>query len=205
LNAYLCAEKRFLAELYRATGDNSKAENLEKESGVLAEFIRASFWDEEAGYFFDRHIKEVGLMHQTLPEAVYGPECWTVLWAGIATQEQAEKVVSHIMNDSQFNTKVPCPTLDASHPKFNPKKGYWRGPVWLDQVYFALHGMRKYGFHSEADSLLNKLITNAEGLTKPGFPIHENYHPVTGEALNAPHFSWSAAHLILMIEDASKN
>ncbi|MFT5055078.1 MAG: putative isomerase, partial [Oceanospirillaceae bacterium] len=137
LNAYLCAEKRFLAELYRATGDNSKAENLEKESGVLAEFIRASFWDEEAGYFFDRHIKEVGLMHQTLPEAVYGPECWTVLWAGIATQEQAEKVVSHIMNDSQFNTKVPCPTLDASHPKFNPKKGYWRGPVWLDQVYFA--------------------------------------------------------------------
>ena len=198
LNAYLCAEKRFLAELYRAIGDKPKAESLEKEAEELAELIRTSFWDEEAGYFFDRNLKE-----QLID--VYGPECWTVLWAGIATQEQAEKVVLHIMNENRFNTKVPCPTLDASHPKFNPRKGYWRGPVWLDQVYFALHGMRKYGFKIEADSLLNKLISNAEGLSESGFPIHENYHPLTGEALNAPHFSWSAAHLILMIEDASEN
>jgi len=36
--------------------------------------------------------------------------------------------------------------------------------------------------------------------------LYENYHPITGEGLNSPHFSWTAAHLYLMyIEILSQN
>jgi len=34
-------------------------------------------------------------------------------------------------------------------------------------------------------------------------PIHENYNPRNGEKLNAEHFSWSEAHLLLLL--AEKN
>jgi len=71
--------------------------------------------------------------------------------------------------------------------------------VWLDQVWFGIDGLKKYGYLQEAKLLLNKVIINCEGLDKPGISIRENYHPLTGKGLNAEHFSWSAAHLILLI------
>lgn len=43
--------------------------------------------------------------------------------------------------------------------------------------------------------------TTDEGLNKAGVSIRENYHPFSVEGLNAEHFSWSAAHLILLITE----
>lgn len=54
-------------------------------------------------------------------------------------------------------------------------------------------------FEEEACSL-KKLLNNTAAL-KEGAPIYENYHPETGEGLNAPHFSWSAAHLLMLHRD----
>ena len=105
------------------------------------------------------------------------------------------------MDPNIFYTKIPFPTLDASHPEFNPEKGYWRGPVWMDQAYFALMGMKKYGYENEVLKLTSKLFNEIQ------YPaLYENYHPITGEGLNSPHFSWTAAHLYLMyIEILSQN
>lgn len=64
------------------------------------------------------------------------------MWAGIATKEQAGTVTKVMMNVHKFNTKVPLPTLTADHPKFDPLKGYWRGPVWIDQFYFGVTGLK---------------------------------------------------------------
>ena len=30
-------------------------------------------------------------------------------------------------------------------------------------------------------------------------PIYENYNPLTGEGLNAQGFSWSAAHILMLL------
>ena len=79
-------------------------------------------------------------------------------------------------------------------------RGYWRGPVWVDQVYFGITGLRNYAFDREADILTEKFINNAQGLTTDG-PIHENYNPLTGEALNSPNFGWSSACIIKMLLD----
>ena len=61
--------------------------------------------------------------------------------------------------------------------------------------------INKYGYFKESDLLKNKVIYNCEGLNKEGVSIRENYHPLTGEGLNAKHFRWSAAHLILLITE----
>jgi putative isomerase len=128
----------------------------------------------------------------------YGPEGWIPLWAGVANKEQAREIAG-VMNDkSHFNTKVPLPTIDISNPAFDPENGYWRGPVWLDQFYFGIEGLRKYGYEQDASAMTNKLLKNAEGLMGQG-AIRENYHPVTGAGLNADHFSWSAAMILLLL------
>jgi putative isomerase len=72
------------------------------------------------------------------------------------------------------------------------------GPVWLDQFYFGIEGMRRYGFHREAEMFKVKLLENAVGLYDDD-PIFENYHPLTGKGLNAPNFSWSAAHILMLL------
>ena len=195
LNAYLQAEKSDLAELANLIGNSNEAKIYKQDADKLKERISSDFWDEETGFFYDREIETGKLL--TVQQ---GPEGWIPLYTGIASKEQAKRVVSILMDSTKFATKVPFPTLVADHEKFNPLKGYWRGPVWLDQAYFGIKALEQYGYNKEAHLLSKKLLQNAEGLLDDA-PIRENYHPISGEGLNANHFSWSAAHYLMLITD----
>ena len=194
LNSYLYAEKKYIAQLLQAVGKAEQAKTYLQEADKLAAQIREVFYDSEIGYFYDVRLEDKSKIK------VMGPEGWLPLWAEVATKEQAAAVQAKIMDPKVFNTHVPFPTLDASHPEFNPRKGYWRGPVWLDQAYFGLQGLRKYGYTQQAATLQQKLWRNSNGLLGDA-PLHENYHPVTGERLNAAHFSWSAAHVLMLLNE----
>lgn len=194
LNSFLYVDKTILAEMATLLNKPELAAQLNAEAKVIKEFVQTKMWDKETGFFYDtridtgEHIK------------VMGAECWLPLWAGIATPEQAKQVMQKMMDPQKFNSTLPLGTLDISHPRLRPVRGYWRGPVWVDQVYFGITGLRNYGFDREADILTEKFINNAQGLTTDG-PIHENYNPLTGEALNSPNFGWSSACIIKMLLD----
>ena len=191
LNAYLVAEKRILARLHRLLGESAEAEAFEDEATTMAERVRVHHWDEDRGWFRDRRLDGAFA-------AGWGPEGWIPLWAGIATQKQARRVREAMVDPNKFGTHVPLGTLAADDPQFDPSRGYWRGPVWLDQAYFGIAGLRRYGFDTEADALQAKLLDHAEGL-RDGGAIRENYHPQTGAGQNARHFSWSAASVLMML------
>lgn len=193
LNSYLFAEKQYLANMADILGDSLDAQQFRQQAKELQEKIRSQFFDAESGWFYDTDMAGGAFIK------VMGCEGWIPLWAGVATSEQARKVRDNMMNPAYFNTKMPLPTLSAAHPDFNPNGGYWRGPVWLDQAYFGIAGLRNYGFANEADELTEKLMQNAEGLLERGPSIRENYNPLTGEGLEAQNFSWSAAHYILLL------
>ncbi|PBS89865.1 isomerase [Escherichia coli] len=85
----------------------------------------------------------------------------------------------------------------------NPAFGadiYWRGRVWVDQFWFGLKGMERYGYRDDALKLADTFFRHAKGLTADG-PIQENYNPLTGAQQGAPNFSWSAAHLYMLYND----
>lgn len=193
LNAYLYAEKEYLAKIAEALSLDQEAKQWRNQQITLAKKINSRFYNTEKKYYYDRLISGKWITAE-------GPEGWIPLWAGLSVPEQAKSVLYFMLDKSKFNTKVPLPTLAANHPDFNPAKGYWRGPVWLDQVYFGLKGLQKYGYHKEGGVFLSKLLQNAEGLTGHS-PICENYHPISGKGLNARNFSWSAAHLLMMIKE----
>ena len=195
LNSYLFAEKHYLKNMAELLGMDEDVEKFKSEAIQLKKQIQTLMYDPDDGYFYDIRLEDGSFVK------VKGPEGWIPLWAGVALQTQADAVIEKILNPRIFNTKIPFPTLDASHPEFNPEKGYWRGPVWMDQAYFALMGMKKYGYENEVLKLTSKLFNEIQ------YPaLYENYHPITGEGLNSPHFSWTAAHLYLMyIEILSQN
>ena len=192
LNSFLYAEKGYLARMAALLGKEELSARLTDEAARLKEHIQTRMFDPETGFFYDTRLGSGEFVK------VMGAECWLPLWAGVATPEQAREVMAKMLDPEKFNTCVPLGTLDVSHPRLRPTRGYWRGPVWIDQVYFGVTGLRRYGYDREADLLVEKYLHNAQGLLTDG-PIHENYNPLTGESLNCPNFGWSSAMTLKML------
>ena len=193
LNSYLYLEKRALASLARALGDSGDAARWEREADELQARIRNEMFDDETGWFYDVDVATGAIV------PVQGPEGWIPLWTGVANEAQAARVRETMLDPGKFRTHVPFPTVVRDHPEFS--QGYWRGLVWLDQAYFAIEGLRRYGFDDDASALTRQLFDNLEGATQPGVPLYENYDALTGEWRNVRHFSWSAAHLLLLVAE----
>ncbi len=194
LNSYLYAEKLFLAELSKALGNEDHQKYFE-DASKLKQRIQQQFYDPNDGWFYDTNLEGGEFIKGK------GSEGWTALWAKAASQEQAEAVIKRMMDPKKFYTKVPFQTMSADHPKFNPLRGYWRGPAWLDQSYFGIKSLRNYGFDEKANKATKQILKGAEGILEKGMPIRENYHPLTGEGLHAQNFSWSAAHIIMLLSE----
>lgn len=116
-----------------------------------------------------------------------------------AAQYLKEAETLKIKMQEQFYTKILFQTMSADHPRFDPLKGYWRSPNWLGQSCFGVKRLRNYGFGKEADQATLQILTGAEGILEKGKAIRENYHPITGQRLHAQNFSWSAAHIIMLL------
>lgn len=192
LNSFLYVDKLTLAEMAVILGKQELADQLKKEAEQVKQYVQTKMFDDETGFFYDVRLGTGE------PVKVMGAEGWLPLWAGIATPEQAERVKNIMMDEKHFNAYLPLGTLDVSHPALRPTRGYWRGPVWFNQVYFGITGLQRYGYTKEADYLTRKFMTHAQGLMTDG-PIHENYNPLTGEALNAPNFGWSSALIMKLL------
>ena len=73
---------------------------------------------------------------------------------------------------------------------------YWRGHTWLNVAYFAIKGLKQYGFDALADDMKNTLLDFAD---KNGDGIYEKYDADTGEGKGCPCFGWSSAFLMEFI------
>jgi len=189
LNAYLVLENRLLRKFASIVGTSFDEPD---HSARVAEY----FFDNESKFFFDRRLSDGSFVKD------FGCEAYTPLWTKVASSEQVAQMLPTLQDKDRFSTYIPFPTVDASNPKYNPK-GYWRGPIWLDQTYFAIRGLRNYGYHELADKYTKQVFDRLQGLTTDA-PIHENYGTHNGELLKAPHFSWSASHLLMMYNEYGK-
>ncbi|MER5884048.1 trehalase family glycosidase [Streptomyces sp. NPDC001941] len=193
LNSYLALDQGYLARIADALGKPREARGWRAKSAATAERVRRTMFDPATGWFHDTALAS----GQRLTARGRGIEGAVPLWTGTASPAQAAAVRRRLLDPAEFATPVPFPTVARSSPYFSPT-AYWRGPVWLDQAYFALGGLRRYGYGADADALRDRLLGNASGLTG-GAPVMENYDPLTGAPLNSPNFSWSAALLLPLL------
>ena len=190
LNAYLSLEYTLLKKFAGLLGEPF---DLPDYRGLVADY----FFDQKDGFFYDRRLDAD---RSFVREA--GCEGYIPFWANIATPKQFAKARKLLDNKKKFSTFIPFPTIAADNPKYNPQ-GYWRGPIWLDQTYYGIKGYRNYGEKKKADAYTDQVFRNLQGISA-GTPIYENYDTHTGKPMQASHFSWSAACLIMMYNDYGK-
>ncbi|QTE95145.1 MGH1-like glycoside hydrolase domain-containing protein [Shewanella algae] len=197
LNAFLYADKQYLAQMASLLGREAEAMQLRQQAQRLGQAIRQTFYDPASGFFYDVRFDAEG--KRRLLSDNKGTEGWIPLWASVASPEQAEALVKRQLRPESFGTQVPFPTVSRDSPEFAPDR-YWRGPVWLDQAFFAIKGLQHYGYRQQASAMSRRLLA-ATAADSRDLPIRENYHPLSGEGLHCTNFSWSASVLLLLYSE----
>ncbi len=126
--------------------------------------------------------------------------CWSgfmTMWAGIATPEQAERMVKeNLLDEKAFWAPYGVRTLSKYEKMYTIKKSgnpsCWLGPIWGISNYMVFDGLVKYGFTAEAKELATKTLELfGRDIAECGEP-HEYYDPESGEPVNNPGFqNWN--------------
>jgi alpha,alpha-trehalase len=102
-------------------------------------------WNEEKGLFLDFNTRKQEQSSYEYLSTFYP------LWVGLASQEQAEKVVSHLHLFEQSGGLACSPTESGAQ---------WDLPYgWAPLHLITIEGLRKYGFETEANRLSVKFLS----------------------------------------------
>ena len=185
LNCFIYIQRKVLSEIAARLGIRNK--EYTELAKITLDGIRKYMWDPSTNFYYDIYEDS----HKMIK--VKSPAAFITLFAGIATKEQAEKIIKHLFNPNEFWTKFPLPTVSADNPKYNPKD-YWRGRSWINQVWFTYFGLKKYGFLDEARKLAQRVLD----IMSEGPTCNENYDSSTGKPLGAIDFGWSTLMLTII-------
>ena len=167
-SAFLAHDAEYLAKIYRALGNEAKAQRwlgvYEKVRAKMNELL----WDEETGAYYDRLFG--GSLSKILTPASFFP-----LFAGIPTAEQAEKMVETLTDERLLWSKVPLASVAQNHPTYSTDM--WRGGVWLNFNYFTVKGLKRYGYHELAQTLIEKTLNMVNTWYEKTGTIFEFYDP----------------------------
>ncbi len=150
-----------------------------------AGFTRA-FWHEHSGLFLDYDLQN------KLPIQVNTAATFTPLFAGLASPEQAARLVrDHLNNPDEYAPTADQPYMLTStsrrEPAWDPRR-YWRGPVWIIMNWLVSHGLARYGYEGLAEQIKQHSV---DLMIRSGF--REYYDPRDGSGCGSIDFSWSAA------------
>jgi len=120
------------------------------------------------------------------------------LYSGAISKKRAALIVKMLENEHIFGAPYPVPSVPLNSPRFEAKR-YWQGPTWFNTNWLIIDGLRRYGYHAHADALADSMIEIAG---EHGF--YEYYHPLSGDPLGAPNFSWSAALVIDLLKTTTR-
>ena len=127
------------------------------------ESIKNNLYDKTRNLFFSN-------TEERLTPLIFLP-----LFANLLTPSQAHNLVNkHLLNEQEFWTEYPVPTLSFSEKKFNSAV-LGGGASWIPINWFIFKGLLNYNLTETAELLYEKTLD----LTKNGF--FEFYNSTTGE------------------------
>ena len=170
------------------------AEYLGEEENVWTEKCRAlesrieeCLFDSERRCYADRNRK-TGEFNEVLSPASFMP-----LFIATASEERAAYMEKLAADVNKFYPGMPTVTYDC--PVYSTD--YWRGQTWLNVAYFAVKGLKDYGFDKTADAIKEFLLNMIHDELPRG--IFENYDSRNRRGKFNPSFSWSSCFIIEFI------
>ncbi len=225
LNCLMYKELQAMTYLARCLNLNDISKEYENDAADLKAAIQKYCWDEKDGCFYsvDLNLRPVTnepaiifgqqfILHSGFPRAydclIQRIGSWSgflALWAGIATPEQAKRIVKENLMDARtFNAAYGVRTLSKLEKMYsvrasnNPSN--WLGPIWGISNYLVFRGLVKYGFKKEAQTLAAKTIRLFGKDYQQNGALHEYYEPDTGQpVLNKGFQNWN--YLVLNMID----
>lgn len=117
----------------------------------ICELINERLWNEELGFYMDYDLT-AGKQSNILASSGFLP-----LFCGAATPERAAKLRDHLYNPETFGTKVRIPSIAKSNANAY-SKDMWRGPMWTNINYIIALGLKRYGYHAEAEEIIGDTL-----------------------------------------------
>jgi putative isomerase len=208
LNCLMVKELEAAVYLANQLQLNEVADELTKDIHALKAAIQEHCWDERDGFYYsvDLNLREVdgGGLHAGHPRdwdcLIQRIGVWSgflALWAGIATPEQAERVVKEHYRDTRtFNAPFGVRTLSKMEKMYSIRASgnpsCWLGPVWGVSNYLTFSGLVRYGYEEDARQLAERTVTLFGRDIERFGALHEYYQPDNGEPiLNRGFQNWN--------------
>lgn len=209
LNCLMYKELLAMELICNITGETEMAGNYKKDAEELKLRVREHLYDEKCGMYYSADVSLLPIdpnewLHSGKPRhwssLIMRIDSWSgflAMWAGIATPEEAERMVKeNMLNENTFWSNNGVRSLSKLEKTYavwqsgNPS--CWLGPIWGNTNYFCFRALLNYGYIEEARELARRTVTmfgkDIEGCGE----MHEYYHPDTGEGvLNQSFQSWN--------------
>ncbi len=211
LNCFMYKELEAVCYIGKLLNENVDLYKSEMEN--LCNAISENCYDEKDGLFYSVDLNLLPInpnakLHSGAPRhwdcLIQRIGCWSsflALWSGIATKDQAERIVKeNLLDKNAFWAPYGIRSLSKYEKMYAIKKSgnpsCWLGPVWGISNFLVFEGLVKYGFTAEAEELAQKTIKLfGDDLTKTE-ELHEYYDPESGAPIMNPGFqNWNLLSL----------
>lgn len=185
------------ANLYEIWEEQNRAESLRQKANDLYQRFNDRFWMEDEGFY----CLGLDCNKQQIKSITSNPG--HLLWSGIVPKERAEKLVKRL-----FQPDLWCGwgvrTLSSRNPAYNPIS-YQRGSVWPHDNSSIAAGLKRYGYHQEANCIAEGIFAAASYFEAGRMPelfggierTSDNF-PVPYTDANIPQ-AWAAGAIFLLI------
>jgi alpha,alpha-trehalase len=166
LNSIMHVRETDIASFYRLLGQHQAAAHWQHRAEARVATMQDVFWDETQGYYFD-------FDYQTQSRNPYPSLAgFYPLWAGIATPEQAARVVEHWL------PKFEC--AGGLQTALESKAGFqWAAPNgWSPLQWLVVSGLERYGYHAHAKRIMRAWCNNNMAVFAKTGAFWEKYNVV---------------------------
>ena len=194
LNSLLYKTEKDMQRMSEILGRKNDAKRWQARADARKEKIQKYLWDAQRGMYFDYNVDTNSRSTYEYITAFYP------LWAGLATPEQAEAVRKNL-GIFEHDGGLAMSTHENADQ--------WDLPYgWAPTQMIAIEGLRRYGFHDDANRASYKFLsTVAENFRRDG-TIREKYNVVTrsseshieaGYNQNVVGFGWTNAAFLAFL------
>jgi alpha,alpha-trehalase len=145
LNTLLYIMEEDAARIMETLGDSAAAGLWRSRSASRRALINRLLWDEQAGLYYDYNVRTRRLRRYDFATTFYP------LWAGVAAPGQARRV-----RENLHRFEAPGGILTSTEVTGSQ----WDAPFgWAPLQMIAVAGLRRYGFHDDADRIAAKFVS----------------------------------------------
>ncbi|MFZ0390631.1 MAG: trehalase family glycosidase [Calditrichia bacterium] len=203
LTCQVANEMYYLKLMALELGNRDDAAKWERKHQRLAGLINKYMWDEETEFYY--HVAMEDNSFNFEGESLKRKEIigFLPMWARIAPEDRAKKLLSHLKNEDSFWRKYGVPTLSADDPHYTPFVDgccRWNGPIWLLWDYMVFDGLQNYGYEKEARQLAEKMMSCVKTQLAKNHHYWESYSPDFPFQESPSNYIWDSIMAKMLIE-----